>query len=179
MFAKAAFSTVLFLAVAAVAQSPATQARPCSRAEFRQLDFWVGEWSLTWPAAKAGQPEGQGTNSIRKELGNCVIEENFHGGAMGLTGKSVSMYNARSGKWQQTWVDNQGGYLDFVGGWEGKQMVLSREAVNPQGQKVLQRMVYKNITHGSFDWSWERSIDEGKNWQVVWPIHYVRKKGQG
>lgn len=177
MFARVVFSTVLLVGLAAVAQSPATPVPPCSQSEFRQLDFWVGEWSLTWPGAKPGQPEGKGTNSIRKELGNCVIEENFDGGAMGLAGKSISTYNARSGKWQQTWVDNQGGYLDFVGGWDGKQMVLSREAVNPQGQKVLQRMVYKNITPSSFDWSWERSLDDGKNWQVVWPIHYVRKSG--
>ena len=34
---------------------------------------------------------------------------------MPLRGLSVSLFNARSGKWQQTWVDNEGAYLDFVG----------------------------------------------------------------
>ena len=36
-------------------------------------------------------------------------------------------------------------------------------------------MVFKNIAKQSLDWSWERSLDEGKTWQVVWPIHYQRK----
>ena len=175
MFTRAFLAVLLFSALASFAQSPAPSAPPCKQPEYRQLDFWVGEWSLTWPAPKAGQPEGNGTNSIRKELGDCVIEENFNGNS-GLSGKSVSMFNTRSSKWQQTWVDNQGGYMEFVGGWDGKQMVLSSEAVNPQGKKILQRMVYKNITPDAFDWSWERSLDDGKNWQVIWPIHYARKK---
>ena len=36
-------------------------------------------------------------------------------------------------------------------------------------------MVFKNITHDEFDWSWEGSKDGGKTWTVVWPIHYKRK----
>jgi hypothetical protein len=40
---------------------------------------------------------------------------------------------------------------------------------------VQQRMVFKNITANELDWSWERSLDGGKTWQVMWPIHYKRK----
>ena len=46
---------------------------------------------------------------------------------------------------------------------------------SPDGTKILQRMVYKNITADEFDWSWESSSDGGKTWQVMWPIHYKRK----
>jgi hypothetical protein len=43
-------------------------------------------------------------------------KENFSGGgAMHLRGKSVSILDVRVGKWKQTWVDNEGGYLDFGG----------------------------------------------------------------
>jgi hypothetical protein len=94
---------------------------------------------------------------------------------MPLRGKSVSTFDGRSGKWKQTWVDNQGGYLDFVGQFENGQMILSRIGAKPDGTKILQRMVWKNISHDEFDWSWESSSDGGKTWKVVWPIHYKRK----
>ena len=78
-------------------------------------------------------------------------------------------------RWKQTWVDNEGGYLDFVGEFKNGQMILAREATRPDGTKSLQRMVFKNITHDEFDWSWEGSKDGGKTWTVLWPIHYQRK----
>ncbi len=168
---------LLLLNLAAASQNTPT-VRSCSESEYRQLDFWVGEWTLTWPAAKTGDPENRASNTIRKELGDCVIEENFDGSnSGGLIGKSVSMYNSRTGKWHQTWVDNQGAYLELVGGWDGKEFHLWREGKNAKGQQVQQRMIFKNITADSFDWSWEVSKDQGKTWQVQWPIHYTRKKG--
>jgi hypothetical protein len=168
---------LLLFTVSAAAQSAPATPPPCTKPESKQLDFWVGDWNLTWPA-QGGQPEGKGTNTVRKELGGCVVEENFDGETSnGLLGKSVSLYNARTGKWHQTWVDNQGAYIDLTGGWDGKEFHLWREAVDPKGKKVQQRMIYKNITPDSFDWSWEVSTDEGKTWQVQWPIHYTRKKG--
>jgi hypothetical protein len=94
---------------------------------------------------------------------------------MPMRGTSVSVFDARAGKWKQTWVDNQGGYLDFVGEFKDGQMILQREGVRPDGTKALQRMVWKNISAGEFDWSWEASRDGGKTWQVNWPIHYKRK----
>ena len=88
--------------------------------------------------------------------------------------KEVSQFDFWIGEWNLTWADNQGGYLDFVGGMEGDRMILSRTAEN-EGQKIHQRMVWYDIHHDQFDWSWERSTDGGKEWQVLWKIHYFRK----
>ena len=93
---------------------------------------------------------------------------------MPLRGMSVSIYDVRSGAWKQTWVDNQGGYLDFTGEFKDGQMILSRQAKTPDGKPVQQRMVWKNIFPAAFDWSWERSLDGGQTWQVLWPLHYQR-----
>ena len=154
------------------AQAPA---KPCAEAEQKQFDFWVGEWDLTWPGEKAGET-GHGGNSIKRIMGGCVVKESFTGGdSMHLRGMSVSTFVARAGKWKQTWVDNEGGYLDFVGEFKDGQMILSREGVGPDGAKILQRMVWKNISAKELDWSWEFSKDGGKSWQVQWPIHYKRK----
>ena len=157
-------------------QTTATPPNPCAVAEQQQLNFWVGEWDLTWPGNQPGEVQ-HGTNSIRRILDGCVVEENFSGGAdMPLRGKSVSVFDTPSGKWKQTWVDNQAAYLDFVGEFKDGQMILGREVTRPDGSKALQRMVFKNIKTDSFDWSWEASKDAGKTWQVAWPIHYQRRK---
>jgi hypothetical protein len=149
---------------------------PCAASEHRQLAFWVGEWDLTWPGNKAGEVQ-HGTNSIRRVLDGCVVEENFSGESdMHLRGKSVSIFDTRAAKWKQTWVDNEGGYLDFVGECKDGKMILGREVTRPDGTKGIQRMVFKNTSADEFDWSWEGSKDGGKTWQVVWPIHYKRRK---
>ena len=156
--------------------SSAPAPNPCVAKQQQQLDFWVGAWDLTWPGAKPGEVQ-RGTNTIRRLLDGCVVEEDFSGGdEMHLRGKSVSIFDTRAGKWKQTWVDNEGGYLDFVGEFMDGQMILGREAARPDGAKSLQRMVFKNISQDEFDWSWELSKDGGKSWQVVWPIHYQRRK---
>ena len=157
------------------ASSLQTAAKPCAEREQKQFDFWVGEWELTWPGEKAGET-GHGGNSIQRVMGGCIVEERFTGGeSMHLRGMSVSTFVPRAGKWKQTWVDNEGGYLDFVGEFKNGQMILSREGVAPDGAKILQRMVWKNISAKELDWSWEFSKDGGKSWQVQWPIHYKRK----
>ena len=158
-------------------QTPAPQ--PCDRPEQKQFDFWVGDWDLSSPGTKAGEVV-HNTNSIKRILGSCIVQENFVGNsapeqAPQLMGMSVSVFDVASGKWKQTWVDNQGSYLDFTGEFKDNQMILSRPATRPDGTKVIQRMVWKNITSNEFDWSWERSKDNGQTWEVIWPIHYKRK----
>ena len=162
-----AFSTWVGLAQ----QTP----KPCSEPEQKQFEFWVGEWDLTWPGDKAGET-GHGTNIIRRVLDGCIVEETFSGGdSMHLRGHSDSVFDPRVGKWKQTWVDNEGSYLDFIGEFKDGAMILARETTAPDGSKVLQRMVWKNVSPKDLDWSWERSSDGGKTWQVLWPIHYRRK----
>jgi hypothetical protein len=152
------------------------QTNPCAISEQRQFDFWLGEWDASWPGNKPNEVQ-HGTNSIKRILDDCVVEETFSGGTdLPLRGRSVSLFDTRARRWKQTWVDNQGGYLDFVGDFDHGQMILSRSFTRPDGVKMSQRMVWKNITPDEFDWSWESSKDDGKTWQVAWPIHYKRRK---
>lgn len=156
-------------------QNNASGPDSCSVAEQRQFDFWVGVWDVEWPGNKPTQIE-HGTNTIRRVLDGCVVEEDFSGGKdTHLRGKSHSIFLPRVHQWKQTWVDNEGSYLDFTGEFKDGQMILTREASAPDGSRFLQRMVWKNIKYSEFDWSWEKSEDNGKSWQVVWPIHYRRK----
>lgn len=171
------FFLLAFSLTPLLSQRSRAQAAPalCVAAEQKQLDFWVGEWDLTWPSQKSGEV-GHGTNIVTRILDQCVVQESFSGqSSIPLRGTSVSVFDAGIGKWKQTWVDNQGSYLDFVGEVSGGQLILQREAVNKDGSRTLQRMVWKNITAKEFDWTWEASNDGGKTWQVQWPIHYKRR----
>lgn len=136
-----------------------------------QFDFWLGNWELTWG------DNGRGTNEISRILDGRIIHENFNStpddDSPPFKGVSVSAYDAPNDQWRQTWVDNQGGYLDFVGSFAEGKMILSREAI-VQDKPVKQRMVWFNIREDSFDWAWERSEDDGRSWQTIWPIHYTR-----
>ena len=105
----------------------------------RQFDFWLGEWDLTWSDG------GQGVNIVTLELDNSVVQDAFNGQpAIQLIGRSVSVFVPRQNLWKQTWVDNQSGYLDFTGGLVEERMILSRAAVNQEGQPIIQRMVWYN-----------------------------------
>jgi hypothetical protein len=171
--ATAVASGVIFTCLLVFPAASQQPTNACNQPEQKQFDFWVGEWKLTWPGPK-GEVQ-HGSNSIHRVLDGCVIEENFSGGeAIHLRGRSLSLFDGRQGKWKQTWVDNEGGYLDFVGEFSDGRMTLSREATGRDGKKLLQRMVFKNIRPDQLDWSWERSEDGGKSWTVVWPIHYDR-----
>jgi len=159
------------------AQSPPTPPPPpCGGPEWKQLDFWVGEWDLAWPA-RGQDPEGTGSNRIEKVLGGCILEESFAAnGAAALVGRSLSAYDPSAKRWRQTWVDNQGSYLDFEGGLDdGGRMVLVHHGTSREGRPQVSRMVFLNVARDSLDWRWEKSQDGGKTWQLQWPIHYVRK----
>ena len=133
------------------------------------FDFWIGSWELSWPK------DSKGYNLVTKILDDKVVLESFDGRpATPLVGRSLSVYDAKADVWRQTWVDNQGGYLDFEGGMQPDgRMVLSREAER-DGKRFLQRMVWFDIGTDGFTWHWERSDDGGETWKLVWPIQYRR-----
>jgi hypothetical protein len=117
--------------------APAPAPAPCTSPESRQLDFWVGDWDLSWPGP-AGKPGGTGTNHVEKTLGGCVIEEHFTGNPPSrLLGHSVSTYNAREKAWKQTWVDNQGAYIDLTGEFKDGEMRLVRQGFAPDGKTAM------------------------------------------
>jgi hypothetical protein len=141
----------------------------------KTFDFWVGQWKAEWKQADGSI--GTGTNTITKVLDDAVIEENFEitGGAQaGFKGKSLSVFNPNTRTWHQAWVDNQNSYLNFIGEVDGDRKIFHTIPVEKDGKISTQRMVFYNIQEDSFTWDWEGTKDGGKNWTLLWRIHYTR-----
>lgn len=98
-----------------------------------QFNFWLGEWDCTW-----GE-NSKAINNVVRIMDDKVIQENFS--APELKGMSVSVYDPERNLWCQTWVDNSGSYLDFIGKFEDERMVLTRDAI-VRGEACKKRMVW-------------------------------------
>lgn len=151
------------------AQTQVTQ-KPCSFADASQFDFWTGTWDLTW------NDTSRGTNTITRIMDGCALHESFFDPSAAYKGESWTVYNPALKLWQQTWIDNQGGYIVLTGGFEKGQMILStRPKPLPDGKETVSRMVFYDITAQSFNWKWESTRDNGHTWKTNWLIHYKRK----
>jgi len=136
------------------------------------FDFWVGDWTLSWTSSDGKRETG--SNRIEKILDGKVIQEHFSDDKKSLEGTSISVYDSQKGSWHQAWADNQGGYFDFQGSvMDGKRM-FGTAMKEVDGKKVMQRMVFYDISHDAFMWDWELTKDGGKTWALQWRIHYKR-----
>src|SRR5690349_14596900 len=103
---------ILSAIITCIALSAVSQ-KPCSRPEYRQFDFWLGQW-------EAFNTNGQkaGDSKITLLLDSCVILEEWTSAAINrgirYAGKSFNTYNAATKQWQQTWVDNVGGSNEYL-----------------------------------------------------------------
>ena len=168
---------ILLTAVAIAASSALAQPPPthgCDSPESRALDFWLGEWELTYQG-EGGKP-ARSRNTITKVLNGCAVFEEFSGApGTRLDGRSYSTFDRATRQWKQTWVDNTGAYLDFAGGTTEGQMYFMRDAQR-DGKRFKQRMIFQDVQKDSLTWRWQRSDDGGATWVTQWEIAYRRLK---
>ena len=149
---------------------PAQRPNPCPvKPEYKQFDFWVGEWDVTDQGRKIA------TSSIQRIVGDCIIFENYFQ-LDDYTGKSFSFYDATLGKWRQTWVDSSGNVGEFLGEFKESAMRFEGETHRADGQKILRRMTLFNLGQDRVRQYSERSLDGGKTWGVGYDFIYVRRK---
>jgi hypothetical protein len=139
------------------------------------LDFWIGEWSCTWDG-------GYGRNRVTRELDGHVVVERFDSLAPERwSGMSVSVFDARDGRWRQTWVDSTGNYWALEEGHDHGDLTfeVDETEVREDGSRVevRKRMVFSDIGADAFHWRWERSFDGGAGWEPLWTIYYRRGEG--
>ena len=162
---------VFALALAAPARAHSQQQSrpaPCAAPEFRQFDFWLGQWTVTSPDGKE-----QGRSRITREAGGCAIGEHW-AGAGGAPGVSINYFDRRDGRWHQHWVGGGGGVLHLAGGFDGKAMTMSGERDTPQG-RISDRITWTPLADGRVSQQWDTSADGGRTWQTTFLGYYARR----
>ena len=163
-------SSIFFITVAEA------QNLPCSKPEFRQFDFWLGEWEAYAPNGKKG-----GDSKISLILDSCVILEEWTstGAQQGLiyAGKSFNSYNDATKQWQQTWTDNTGNTTEFLRGEgsNGKIVYYADKVVGPKGESFMRRLTFTKLSNDKVRQLGERSDDSGKTWTTEYDLEYRRK----
>ena len=163
--AVATLAALLATSGAVLAQTPTPPPPACQSAEYRQFDFWIGEWEVFLPGGKKA-----GDSRIETIAAGCALLENWSGNG-GFSGKSLNSYDSEDKRWHQSWVDSSGSRLELAGSYADKRMVLS----SAPGTTV-QRIAWSINDDGSVRQLWESSVDGGKTWAVQFDGKYVRRK---
>ena len=176
-FAKWLLPGIATLAgAAATAGTPATsatpaqpaRASPCAAQDFRQFDFWAGEWQVD---DATGKPAGH--NSITIEQGGCVLVERW-ASAAGGTGLSINYYDPRAKRWTQHWV-GLGLLLTMHGALRDGAMVLEGPLQYlATGRVTRLRGRWSSLPDGRVRQHFEESADDGRTW-TDWFDGYYRR----
>jgi hypothetical protein len=161
---------------AQTAPAPAPPPLTCAGPEYRQFDFWLGEWDVvpnpdTIPPGTPPPPPGQrpASNVIVKAHDGCVLVENWT--APTQTGQSFNIYDRASGRWHQTWVDSNGGLHEYWGNLVGGAMVFHGEVPLGPGTRAAGRRTVR-LTFTRLDDTRVRQFSEGLNADGTWSVNY-------
>lgn len=142
-------------------------AGPCDAPEYRQFDFWAGDWQVTRPDGSVA-----GTNRITLEYGGCVLHEHY-ATPKGYSGESLNTFDAGRKVWHQTWVDSTGTLLLLEGGLRGRDMVLEGSTTDGRGVVTRHRITWTPNEDGTVRQHWE-STDPSGAWTTAFDGLYRR-----
>ncbi|MEP6787470.1 MAG: tetratricopeptide repeat protein [Acidobacteriota bacterium] len=143
---------------------------PCKASpEFRQFDFWIGEWDV-----RPANGPIVASSSVQLILGQCVIFENWYPQA-GSSGKSFNVFDTTDKKWHQTWFDDKGTFNHYVGGLVNGEMMITADK-SAGGKSLLAKMTYSKLPSGDVRQHGENSTDDGKTWTTTFDFIYSKKK---
>lgn len=142
---------------------------PCRSPEYRQFDFWVGDWEVHDP-----QGNVVGRNVVTLEQDGCLIVEHWTSAGGVQTGTSFNYYDVRDKKWHQLYLDNSGNAGAFpamAGELKDSRMVLLTN--EPSGP--ISRWTWYTVSPNHVRQMGEQSSDNQKTWQITWDSIYVKK----
>jgi tetratricopeptide (TPR) repeat protein len=159
-----------FKELAATVQKLIEPCKDKTRTEFRQLDFWVGEWDVYSGTQKVGD------SSIQRILKDCVVLENWTG-STGDSGKSFNKYNTATKKWEQFWVSDTGSTQHFTGELADGEMRYVLEPPTRSGGTLTRHLTFSKLSDSRVRQLSQGSTDGGKTWNTEYDYVYVPKKG--
>lgn len=146
---------------------------PCSAAEHRQFDFFIGDWDTFDVAAPKVLVA---RNRVARMLAGCAVREVYEQ-SDGLRGESISTWDGSRGVWHQSWVTNRGLLLLLEGRLESGRMVLTAPERNADGSTSQLRGIWWREGETVRERA-ERSRDGGVTWTPVFDIVFRPHRGR-
>lgn len=146
----------------------------CTKGRATEIDWWLGEWTVTRHAD--GKPAG--TNRFTKEIGGCAIREEFRAKKADGTyyeGTSLSYLDPIEGQWYQFYVDNGGRRSVYNGAMRGDDWYMVAPAFLPGRGPFLMRMVVRRNPDGSVRQMGGVSTDHGATWLDTYDLDYRKR----
>lgn len=166
---RLALAASLLFSVASANPQTESPPAPCSADAYHQFDFWLGEWQ-----SFSANGEKQGDNRLHRVMGTCAIQENWTSANRQYRGTSFNFYDAATGTWHQTWIDNRGGHLFLSGGLQNGSMQLTGPGRNAKGEEITHRITWTPLDDGRVRQHWQTSAD-GEQWNDAFDGYYQRK----
>ena len=168
--ALAVISIIFGVSGASAAADTPSPAR-CSAAEYRQFDFWIGDWDTFEAEDLNGASIGRA--QITPLVNGCALHERYEQ-ADGLVGDSILSFDPVRRQWQQTWVTNRGSIMVLWGELRDGAIVLEGEVHLHDGATVLQRITWR--TEG--DAVRETALlsrDGGESWAPAFDVIFRKR----
>ncbi len=148
-----------------VAQDQSPNSVSCVAPEYRQFDFWLGDWDVF---------EGGGATKaahvrVDRILDGCALRE-YYEDHKSLRGESLSIYDRSRKVWHQSWVTNQGQLLSIEGQMQGGEMVLRGSYRAMNGEETMVRGTWKREGVGVREIAVTSS--DGKTWKPWFDLSF-------
>jgi hypothetical protein len=150
---------------------PAATRSVCAAPQYREFDFWLGEWDLV-----GADGSKSAEDKVVKVLGGCALLENWN--AKRGEGMSISAYDPATRRWHQTLVDDSGAVLHLEGEVVDGKMVLigRRPSQREKGVTITHRITWSSMSDHHVRQFWEASTNGGRTWRPVFEGYYVPRK---
>lgn len=149
----------------AAADSGSCSANP----ESRQFDFWLGDWTVTYPGAPGGS-----ASKVYLSLDKCLLVESWDGGK-GHKGENMFAYSSDDKSWHGMFADNQGRVHVFEGKVVSGTAEFHGPSRGPNGEAILNRIRVVRVSAQKVEQTWEKSTDNGATWATEFRGEYTRK----
>jgi len=144
---------------------------PCCGDEYKQFDFWIGDWVVYNKADMVG------FSKVTKIENDCILRENWKSVVSSHSGSSYNFYDRNLKKWKHHWIGSDGNVVEVKGEFRDHKMaMIGDEYRDEKGNRIINKMTWFVNSDGTVRQLWEQSKDGGLAYIVLWDGLYRRRK---
>jgi hypothetical protein len=162
------------------AQSKSDAGNTPGKTHAADFDYLVGDWEFSGVNAQYGKMHGY-WSVVSLDNPKQILDEYRVVGSKGeiyYSTTTLRAYNDRLDEWELVSMDEGSGLQNVgTGRKEGSEMHINQKFMGPNGSFSTLRIRYYNIAADSFNWTADRSSDDGKTWTKNFQTLDVKRVG--